>query len=161
MAAQHDATLGYATDAGRGSKVNQDKLGFYLPDDARLADLAGQIYVVVDGMGSRDRGAALADLTIRVVVRAYYAAVIEHGRADALAVAIGAADRALRNELAERPDDADAGCALAAAVLRGDELLVGHVGDPRAYLIRDGRPYRLTDDVAETVRVAVQLAAAR
>ncbi|MFN8423433.1 MAG: PP2C family serine/threonine-protein phosphatase, partial [Anaerolineae bacterium] len=149
MAAQQDATLGYATDAGRGSKVNQDKLGFYLPDDPRLADLAGQIYVVVDGMGSRDRGAALADLTIRVVVRAYYAAVLEHGRADALAVAMSAADRALRAELAERPDDADAGCAVAAAVLRGDELLVGHVGDCRAYLIRDGRPYRLTDDVAD------------
>jgi hypothetical protein len=80
------------------------------------------------------------------VVRAYYAAVRDHGRGEALAVAMSAADRALRQSLTENPDPGDAGVTLAAAVVRGDELIVGHVGDCRAYLVRDGRAYRLADD---------------
>jgi serine/threonine protein phosphatase PrpC len=146
VATRADPTLGYATDIGRGSEFNQDKLGFYRPDDPRLMDLAGSIYVVADGMGTRERGTALADLAIRAVVRAYYAAVRDHGRGEALAVAVSAADRALRQSLAENPDPGDAGVSLAAAVVRGEELIVGHVGDCRAYLVRDGRAYRLADD---------------
>jgi serine/threonine protein phosphatase PrpC len=146
VATQTDPTLGYATDKGRGSDHNQDKLGFYRPDDPRLADLAGSIYVVADGMGSRERGTQLADQAIRVLVRAYYAAVEEHGRSDALAVAVSAADRVLQRDLAERPDTTDAGVAVAAAVVWRDELIAAHAGDCRVYLVRDGRAYRLTDD---------------
>jgi len=41
------------------------------------------------------------------------------------------------------------------ALVEGDEVAIGHVGDSRAYLIRDGRLEQLTDDhslVAELVR---------
>jgi serine/threonine protein phosphatase PrpC len=138
--------LGYATDIGRGSEFNQDKLGFYRPDDPRLMSLAGGIYVVADGMGTRERGAALADQAIRALVRAYYSAVRDHGRAEALAIAISAADRNLRQSLTENPDPGDAGVTLAAAVVSGEELVVGHIGDCRAYLVRDSRAYRLADE---------------
>ncbi|MFN2114776.1 MAG: PASTA domain-containing protein [Anaerolineae bacterium] len=147
MANQTDPTLGYATDKGRGSDYNQDKLGYYRPDDPRLADLAGSIYVVADGMGSRERGTALADEAIRVLVRAYYAAVEEHGRADALAVAMAAADRVLSRQLDADPDSDEAGVAVAAAVVCGDDLVAGVVGDSRVYLVREGRAYQLTDEV--------------
>lgn len=153
MSSTTEATFGFATDVGRGSTLNQDKLGYYVPDDPRLADIAGSIFVVADGMGSKERGAALADQAIRVLVRAYYAAVLEHGRTDAVAVALSAADGALRQELAERPDAADAGVALVAGVVRGDELVVGNVGDCRAYLVRDGLAYRLTDDASDGVHL--------
>lgn len=153
MSSPTEATFGFATDVGRGSTLNQDKLGYYVPDDPRLADIAGSIYVVADGMGSKERGATLADQAIRVMVRAYYAAVLEHGRTDALAVALSAADGALRQELTERPDEADAGVALVAGVIRGDELVVGHVGDCRAYLVREGLAYRLTDDASDGVHL--------
>ncbi len=142
--------MGYATDVGRGSEFNQDKLGFYRPDDPRLANLAGSIYVVADGMGTRERGSALADQAIRALVRAYYAAVRDHGPAEALAVAMGAADRSLRQSLTENPDPGDAGVTVAALVVRGEEVIAGHAGDCRAYLVRDGTAYRLTDDSAIT-----------
>jgi serine/threonine protein phosphatase PrpC len=142
---QPDPTLGYSTDKGRGCEVNQDKLGFYRPDDQRLIDIAGSIYVVADGMGSSDRGAALADQAIRVLVRAYYAAVEEHGRSDALAVALSACDRVLARELAARPDGKAAGATVVAAVVWRDELIAGNVGDARAYLVREGQAYRLSE----------------
>ncbi len=148
MAAKIDPSLGYATDVGRGSTHNQDRIGYYVPDDSQLASLGGSIYVVADGLGTRERGAALADLCIRTLVRAYYRAVRELGRGPALARAIVAADQALRRELAASPDVEDAGVTVVAAVWRGDDLVVGHVGDPRAYLIREGHTYRLTPDAA-------------
>lgn len=153
MSSTTEATFGFATDVGRGSTLNQDKLGYYVPDDPRLADIAGSIFVVADGMGSKERGAALADQAIRVLVRAYYAAVLEHGRTDAVAVALSAADGALRQELAERPDASDAGVALVAGVVHGDELVIGNVGDCRAYLVREGLAYRLTDDASDGVHL--------
>ncbi len=153
MSPPPDPTLGYATDMGRGSSFNQDKLGFYRPDDVRLGDLAGSIYVVADGMGSRERGEELADRSIRTLVRAYYGAVAEHGRPRGLAMAYAAADRALREDLEERPDSQDAGVAAVAAVVRGDELLVGSVGDCKAYLVRDGHPYTLTEAPAQPVHL--------
>ncbi len=149
MPSRSDPTLGYATDIGRGSKHNQDKLGFYLPDDPRLADIAGSIYVVADGMGPGPSGSLLADKAIRTIVRAYYGAVIEHGRADALAVAMSAADRALRSDVETIESEAEAGVAAVAAVIRDGELIIGQVGEARAYLARDGRAYRLTDDGVE------------
>ncbi len=149
MTARTDSTLGYATDRGRDHAFNQDKLGFYRPDDPRLADAAGSVFVVADGQGTGERGTALADLAIRTLVRAYYGAVREYGRSDALAVAMLAADRALRQALAQEPDRAATGVTLVAIVVRGDELIVGHVGDPRAYLVRDGRAYCLTDDATD------------
>ncbi len=148
MAARTDPTLGYATDVGRGSTYNQDRLGYYVPDDPQLANRGGSIYVVADGLGSRERGAALADLCIRTLVRAYYRAVTELGSSAALARAIAAADQAVRRELVASPDVEDAGVTVVAAVLRGDELVVGHVGDPRAFLLRDGRTYRITPEAA-------------
>lgn len=148
MSARTDPLLGYASEHGRNRAVNQDKLGFYRPDDLRLSDLAGSIYVVADGAGSGERGTALADQTIRTLVRSYYGAVRAYGRADALASAFLVADHALREALADQPDPA-AGVTAVAVVVRGDELIVGHVGDARAYLVRDGRAFRLTDDASD------------
>lgn len=148
MSARTDPLLGYASEHGRNRAVNQDKLGFYRPDDLRLSDLAGSIYVVADGAGSGERGTALADQTIRTLVRSYYGAVRAYGRADALASAFLVADHALREALTDQPDPA-AGVTAVAVVVRGDELIVGHVGDARAYLVRDGRAFRLTDDASD------------
>ena len=144
-----EAKLGYATEAGRGSKVNQDKLGFYRPDDTRLADMAGSIYVVADANISDGKGRELADLAIRQMVRAYYGAVREYGRADALAVAMMAADKAVREALADRDAQDGAGVAAGALVVAQDEMIAGHLGAVRAYLIRAGQAYRLTEDESQ------------
>ncbi len=43
-------------------------------------------------------------------------------------------------------DHSDAGCTLTAVVLRDDQAVLAHVGDSRAYLVREGRLERLTRD---------------
>ena len=144
-----EAKLGYATEAGRGSKVNQDKLGFYRPDDSRLAEMAGSIYVVADATTSDGSGRELADLAIRQMVRAYYGAVREYGRADALAVAMMAADKSVREALADGGGKEGSGVAAGALVIAQDEMIAGHLGAVRAYLIRAGQAYRLTEDESQ------------
>ena len=150
MSTQGDATLGFATEAGRGNAHNQDKLGFYRPDDSQLAELAGGIFVVADAKGPGRLGTDLADLAIRQIVRAYYGAVQDYGRSDALAVAMLAADRAIRADLEARAETSESGVAIAATVICGDELIVGHLGSARAYLVRGGQAYRLTDDASDS-----------
>ncbi|HRA19330.1 MAG TPA: PASTA domain-containing protein [Anaerolineae bacterium] len=143
-----DPTLGYATEGGPVTGTNRDKLAFYRPDDPQLAELAGSIYVVADGRAAGEAGARAAERTVRQIVRAYYAAARDHGRPDALALAFGAADRALR-EAAEQEGSAGGVCA-AATVLCNDTLIVGHVGQrARVHLVRAGQAYRLTDDPSD------------
>lgn len=152
MSTASDPTLGYATEGGPGRGANRDKLAFYRPDDPQLAELAGSIYVVADGQAAGEAGARLAEQSVRQIVRAYYAAVRDHGRPDALALAFGAADRALR-EAAEQ-DPLSGGICAAATVLCNDALIVGHVGQrARVHLVRAGQAYRLTDDPSDATAV--------
>lgn len=147
-----DPTLGYATEGGPGNGGNRDKLAFYRPDDLQLAELAGSIYVVADGRAAGEAGARAAERTVRQIVRAYYAAVRDHGRPDALALAFGAADRALRE--AATQEEISGGVCAAATVLCNDTLIVGHVGRrARVHLVRAGQAYRLTDDPSDAAAV--------
>jgi len=55
-------------------------------------------------------------------------------------------DEVLRAEAASKPELAGMGTTMTAAVIVGHELLVGHVGDSRAYLSRGGLLEQLTRD---------------
>ncbi len=66
------------------------------------------------------------------------------------------ANRAVRDEAALDPTQAGMGTTLTAALLAGEQLVIAHVGDSRAYLLRPGESLQqLTSDqtvVAEMVR---------
>jgi PPM family protein phosphatase len=122
---------GHRTDVGRGRPENEDRL---LVDDER------GLYAVADGMGGHRAG----EVASATAVEALQAAFLD-GRpldqaveaANAAVFAKAAADAALQGM----------GTTLtAAAVLDGHTLLVGHVGDSRAYLMRDGAVAQVTDD---------------
>lgn len=147
MSTASDPTLGYASEGGPGRGANRDKLAFYRPDDADLAQMAGSIYVVADAQGAGEAGGGLAETAVRQLVRAYYAAVNDHGRSDALALAFAAADRVLRTAEPGATAPAKGGLCVAAAVLCNDSLIVGQVGPRvRVHLVRAGQAYRLTEE---------------
>lgn len=147
MSTASDPTLGYASEGGPGRGANRDKLAFYRPDDPELAQMAGSIYVVADAQGAGEAGARLAETAVRQLVRAYYAAVRDHGRTDALALAFAAADRGLREAEGAPAEAGKGGLCAAAAVLCNDSLLIGQVGARvRVHLVRAGQAYRLTEE---------------
>src|SRR4030095_4373427 len=64
----------------------------------------------------------------------------------AMDICVDNANRAIFNAANSNPQYAGMGTPLVVAVFRGDHLLVGHVGDSRAYRYRAGRLTQITRD---------------
>ncbi len=132
---------GAATDVGMVREGNED--GFLIDD--RL-----QLFAVADGMGGHQAG-EVASATALEALRASVAT------GTALEQAVTAANAAVFEKASA--DEALRGMGTTLTTLSidpdGAELLVGHVGDSRAYLVRDGELRQITEDhslVEELVR---------
>jgi serine/threonine protein phosphatase PrpC len=123
-------------------------------EDALIVDPKWGLYAVLDGMG----GAASGDVAsnkARDVIHEYVRARRQSMQPRALLeAAINAASAAVHAEAQRRKDRRGMGTTVVACVIDGRRATVAHVGDSRAYLLRDGHLHRLTTDhtiVAELV----------
>ncbi len=130
---------GGATDQGQVREGNED--GYVV--DRRL-----QLFAVADGMGGH-RAGEVASATALEALRAAVASGTGIGDA------ITSANGAVHGKATGDDDLRGMGTTLTAVVPDGNGVLVGHVGDSRAYLLRDGELRQLTTDhslVEELVR---------
>ncbi len=132
---------GAATDVGMVREGNED--GFLIDD--RL-----QLFAVADGMGGHQAG-EVASATALEALRASVAT------GTGLEQAVTAANAAVFEKASA--DEALRGMGTTLTTLSidpaGAELVIGHVGDSRAYLVRDGDLRQITEDhslVEELVR---------
>ena len=123
----------HKTDTGRQRHANEDSYFARAP-----------LFAVADGMG----GAQAGEVASRIAAGAF-----ERGRLRDDAPAEGQleqiaqrANREIHKLAQEDSSRAGMGTTLTAALLRGDEVALSHVGDSRAYVLRDGRLKRLTKD---------------
>jgi len=124
-------------------------------EDALIVDAKWGLYAVFDGMG----GAAAGDLAAnraRDVVHEYVRAKKKAMEPRALLeAALNAASAAVHGEAQRTRDRHGMGTtAVVALVIEERRVVVAHVGDSRAYLLREGRLTQLTRDhtvVAELV----------
>jgi serine/threonine protein phosphatase PrpC len=129
------------SDVGRQRHTNEDS---YLE--------SSPIYAVADGMG----GARAGEVASRMAVEAF----AEDRDADAspetqLADIARSANSKIYNLAQEDTSRAGMGTTFTAVMVVDNELAIGHVGDSRAYRLRDGELERLTQDhslVEELVR---------
>jgi PPM family protein phosphatase len=123
----------HKTDTGRQRQANEDSYYAKAP-----------LFAVADGMG----GAQAGEVASRIAAGAF-----ERGPRNVDATAEGQleeiaqkANREIHRLAQEDSSRAGMGTTLTAAMLRDDEVAFGHVGDSRAYLLRDGKLKRLTKD---------------
>jgi protein phosphatase len=132
--------IGAATDVGRVREGNEDA---YLVDDAM------GLVAVADGMGGHRAG----EVASATALEALRAAV---GAGRPLREAIEDANEAVHTKSLTDASLHGMGTTLTAGTLAaGGTLIVGHVGDSRAYLLHEGELRRLTTDhslVEELVR---------
>jgi len=127
------------TDTGRVRPQNEDTL-LVRPDLG--------LYAVADGMGGHAAGevaSAIAAETVELQVEA----AAQRGEAphDAAARAVRAANNAIRFEADRDPEKEGMGTTATVLVTVGDDRCrIAHVGDSRAYLLRDGDLHQLTVD---------------
>jgi protein phosphatase len=133
-----------ATDTGRVRDNNEDSVA--LEPGAGLAVLA-------DGMGGYNAGEVASQMLTSFIKTELSRWLIEAGtRATdqdvrrAMDICVDNANRAIFNAANTNPRYAGMGTTLVLAVLRGEQLLLGHVGDSRAYRLRDGQLTQLTRD---------------
>lgn len=136
---------GLASDVGRIRKENQDR-----------SVATGQLFAVADGMGGHAGGATAAQVAVETLRTTFEASPSAGGLHDA----IRAANAAILERAAEDRSLHGMGTTLTALALvdngDGSELLhLANVGDSRAYLLRGGDLFQLTEDhsmVEEMVR---------
>lgn len=153
-----------ASDVGRKRHHNEDSL---------LCNNELSLFAVADGMGGHLGGERASHMAVEILERE-----IEKARQEGLLRApIGAlppgdpnpirallrravieADRNIYDVAMANPALAGMGTTLTVLLFAGNQLHMGHVGDSRAYLYRDGRTRQLTEDhswIQEQVRAGL------
>jgi serine/threonine protein phosphatase PrpC len=124
----------HKTDTGRQRHANEDSYFARAP-----------VFAVADGMG----GAQAGEVASRIAAGAFErrGRLAEETPAEGQLEQIAqTANREIHRLAQEDSSRAGMGTTLTAAMLRDDEVSLGHVGDSRAYLFRDGELKRLTKD---------------
>jgi PPM family protein phosphatase len=120
------------SDLGRQRQGNEDNYFVRVP-----------LFVVADGMGGAQAGEVASEMAVTS---------FENGIPDgadpgaALAEVIEKANREIHDRSRSDADHAGMGTTLTAAYVGEDDVTIAHVGDSRAYLLRDGELIRLTRD---------------
>jgi serine/threonine protein phosphatase PrpC len=143
------------TDVGCVRANNEDNFGY----DSRYG-----IFVVCDGMGGQAAGEVASKMGVDILLD-YFRKLGSAPKnqpmngqtsgAESLASAIQLANRTIFHAGQEQNGQSGMGSTIVAALVRGNSLAIGHVGDSRIYLIRQGTIQQLTEDhslVMEQVR---------
>jgi len=120
------------SDTGRQRRANEDSLLARSP-----------LFVVADGMG----GAQAGEVASRIAVESFQPGLADAAEPEAALAALALAANARIHELSHaNAEQAGMGTTLTAVYVGTEEVAIAHVGDSRAYCLRDGELLRLTDD---------------
>ena len=123
------------TDTGRQREANEDSYFVRAP-----------LFAVADGMGGAQAGEVASRVAVEAFERAGEAEDADLAPEELLRRTVQLANREIF-ELAQGDSSRSGmGTTLTAALVRGDEISFGHVGDSRAYVLRDGKLKQITDD---------------
>jgi protein phosphatase len=150
------------TDVGMKREHNEDS--FLVNEDLGL-------YVVCDGMGGHAGGETASRLAVQTIERELISARLRADDpfasdapldrtplAEALREAVEGACAAVFRTSRANPELAGMGTTCISLLVKGAHALIGHVGDSRAYLVRDADVHQLTEDhslVNEQVRAGL------
>jgi protein phosphatase len=120
------------TDTGRQRRANEDAMLARAP-----------LFVVADGMG----GAQAGEVAARIAVDAFQPGLGDASEPEAaMAALVQAANLRIHERSHSHAEQAGMGTTLTAAYVGAERVSIAHVGDSRAYCLRDGQLVRLTDD---------------
>jgi PPM family protein phosphatase len=134
----------HLTTLGIRYAVRSD-IGKVREDNADSAYAGGRLLAVADGFGGAGRGGP-ASAAVIDALRPLDTDVPAGDLLSALDQAVNEADAALRGITRDDPSMEGAGSTLTAMLWSGSRLGLVHVGDCRAYVLRDGELFQITHD---------------
>ena len=132
------------TDPGLVRTLNEDTIAWITPHDQSVAANHGSLALVADGMGGHAAGEVASALAADVIRRQYYD--FDGPVPKVLASAFAAANRAILEYAADHPDCKGMGTTCTVLAFRDGKAWLAHIGDSRAYLLRDGTLHQLSED---------------
>ena len=123
--------VGAVTDPGRTRRHNEDS---YVVDPP--------LFAIADGMG----GAQAGEVASRLATAALKESGADGGGEQRISDLIQEANRRVYDRSSSDPNTSGMGTTITVALVEDDQVAFGHVGDSRAYLIRDARMEQLTED---------------
>lgn len=156
------ARLGAHTDPGQVRSDNEDRLLVFdlrgrkpiVADATQVMDIRSSavLMMVADGMGGMSGGETASQMCVDNVPELFLD-YLEGAKGtprekvrEALLAAIRETNQKIYMEAVGNTKLRGMGCTLTAAILEGDHLLIGQVGDSRCYLGRSGQVQQLTLD---------------
>ena len=126
------AAYAVASDTGRKRRRNEDN---YV--------VAPPLFAVADGMGGAQAGEVASQLAASALEAGDSDGLDGTKRIDSL---IQEANRQIFDRASTDPTASGMGTTMTVAVVEGMTVAIGHVGDSRAYLVRDEQMEQLTED---------------
>jgi len=123
------------SDVGLVRQVNQDS-GYAGP----------HLLVVADGMGGHAAGDVASSIAIGEIVSLDDDSHGSDDALDLLAKALHSANSGLQQAMQRQPELQGMGTTVTALLRTGNKIAVAHIGDSRAYLLRDGTFTQITHD---------------
>ena len=134
-----------ATDRGLKRARNEDSHGVWSAEDPGVLSARGVLLVVADGMGGARAGDVASRLAVETTLQAFQRAPGANVLAD-LRSAVVAANAVLYAENVRAREAMGMATTLTAAVIRGADVFLAHVGDTRVYALRGRRLTQVTED---------------
>ncbi len=135
--------FGGYSDKGPVRSGNEDT--FWIPEELTPVHL-GELFIVADGVGGQRHGRAAADRAALTIHNVFYRLrQAQDSIHDAIQEAILQANTAVIEE-SQQLGDGKMGSTIVTGIIDQDVLTVAHVGDARAYLLRQGQLRQLTRD---------------
>ncbi len=141
------------THIGHVREENQDAVRLCASADGTIPK-HGYLYGIADGMGGYAHGSVASELALTAFFKTFY-----ESDENSVAARLRQGTRIANLEVLQRASQIGAvrmGTTLTVAHIAGNELTIAHVGDSRAYLLRNRNVACLTDDhskVGEMVRM--------
>jgi serine/threonine protein phosphatase PrpC len=132
--------IGAGVNRGKVRQENQDRI-------SRFRCPLGEVFIIADGMGGYEGGALAAEMTIALMERALQAIPPGADPNQALQAAAQQTNAEIHRQAGSGdPQKAKMGATTVLALVNGRRVIVGHIGDSRAYLLHEGQLSRLTRD---------------
>ncbi len=127
------------TDCGRVRASNEDEC---------LADVAGRCFLVADGVGGANSGEIASGLFLRTAVELCDSKKKEHSvfTIDDVKRCFSRAHHKILCASERHPENEGMACTAELLLIEENEAMIGHIGDSRSYLFRNGELKQLTRD---------------
>src|SRR5580692_10218036 len=124
------------SDRGCAREANEDCVAFWIAPDGDPMPERRLLALVADGMGGHAAGEVASGIAADTVQRLFKGT--QGAPDEVLRACLAAANAAILARSRADPECEGMGTTCTVLALSGEELCLAHIGDSRAYLLRDG-----------------------